>query len=108
MNDTNELRQDRINDLIFLLHEREIVTQNGNSIKFSSSIQAKQNEGEILIDDFKKGTYKIHFVDKLTLILSAKDDFKFTNFKETPINTIALIGIDSSAILDCIKILAIK
>ena len=108
MNDNNDFRQDRINNLIFLLHEREIVTSNGNSIKFSSSIQEKQNEGEILIDDIKKGIYKIYFVDKLTLILSAKDNFKFTNFRETPISTIALEGIDSSAILYCIKILAIK
>lgn len=104
----NELRQDIVNNLIFRLQAQEIVTQNDNSIRFSSSANDKQNEGEILIDDSKKGIYKIYFVDKLTLILSAKDDFKFTNIKETPINTIAIEGVDSSAIIDCIKLLSIK
>lgn len=104
----DNLRQDIIDNLIFRLNAQEILTQNNNLIKFSSSTEDKQNEGEILIDDSKKGSYKIYFVDKLRLILIAQDDFKFTNFKETPITTIAIEGVDASAIIDCVKLLSIK
>lgn len=104
----DDLKQEIIDNLIFRLQAQEIIIQSDNSIKFASSTENKPNEGEILIDDSKKGIYKIYFVDKLRLILSAKDDFKFTNFKETLTSTIAIEGIDSSAILDCIKLLSIK
>lgn len=104
----DNLKQDIIDNLIFRLHEQKIITQSDNSIRFNSSTEDKVNEGEIIIDDSKKGIYKVYFVDKLRLILSAKDDFKFTNFKETQTSTIAIEGIDSSAILDCIKLLSIK
>lgn len=104
----DDLKQQIIDNLIFRLQAQEIITQSDNSIKFKSSTENKLNEGEILIDDSKKGIYKIYFVDKLRLILSAKGDFKFTNFKETLTSTIAIEGIDSSAILDCIKLLSIK
>lgn len=104
----DNLRQNIIDNLIFRLHAEEILTKNNNSIKFSSSTGGKQNEGEILIDDSKKGSYKIYFVDKLKLILIAKDDFKFTSFKETPKSTTAIEGVDASAIIDLVKLLSIK
>jgi hypothetical protein len=103
-----DFKQEMIDNLIFRLQAQEIITQSDNSINFTSSTENKLNEGEILIDDSKKGIYKIYFVEKLRLILSAKDDFKFTNFNETITSTIAIDGIDSSSILDCIKLLSIK
>lgn len=105
----DEIRQNTINNLNYLLNEAEIITSNGNSIKFINSLTFKDDhEGEILLDSSKKGAYKIYFVDKLTLILTAIDDFKFANFKNVATKSIALVGDDSSFILDAIKILLIE
>ena len=105
----DDIRQNTINNLNYLLNEAEITTTNGNSIKFINSITFEDNhEGEILLDGSKKGVYKIYLIDKLTLVLTAIDDFKFANFKNLAANSIALVGDDSSFILDAIKILLIK
>lgn len=104
----NDIRQEKIDALILHLCQNKISLKSGNSIRFKNTNQHNQNAGEFLIDGSKKGSYIIHFVDKLSLSLSSKDDFKFTNFSNEPINTISLEGVDIGAILDLIPLLTIK
>lgn len=86
----DDIRQSTINNLSYFLTDKEIVTKDGKSIKFSEDTLNDNATGKFVIDDSKTGIYKIYFVEKLTLVLTATDDFKFKSYSNK-LTSIALI-----------------
>jgi len=87
----DDIRQSTVNSLNYFLTEKQFITNDGNSIKFSLTDNSFETpKGTFVIDGSKNGTYTIFFSDKLTLALTATDDFKFVNFMPTQLGTISL------------------
>ena len=105
----DDLKQNKIENLAFQLTSNEILAFNENSFTFfDSEISNKDMIGKFLINNSLLGVFKIIFVARLTLILTATTNFKFANYSDRPLNSVAIEGIDSKSIIEQIKSLIIK
>lgn len=104
----DDIRQSRIDHLNYCLTRKKLITESAISIFFFDAI-ANENgiTGKILIDHYKTGDYNIFFADKLTLILISTSNFKFSNFQNMQLNSIAIEGIDTDAIINLTRNLII-